>query len=670
LRIQVNYNAGDVRAQIDTFLKRLRAIKREPNTESGKIKDLIDEYVLLVQNLGMPITSGDPIDSRETATREGLIRILQNIEFDLMSVAAAQDSITTAIQSSYNRNQALLLGLNGEVKNAAAEAVTAAIKGGLLQRGTFVVTEMFDDLERINLDATSADVVTGGGALTLRKTALVPVDMGRATLSIHADDSTPVRNTVAGDNIGRPNPDIAAIEQPELRPPYEGRFFDLLGNAEFEGGMLKLVAGPNNTLVPAEVPEVRKQSYRKLILDSTPDTYHQVERVVLGQDENIPVEQIDMYFPYVFDVTYTLDIGDMVTAGMVVLDPLNFSDRAWLEVRDIQTSADNREWTTIPGMHSNLYYNVITSEANSVLADDHNSLLGPSKYRYKGRGLWIFGARDFKYLRVLIRQRTPVVQPYEVFEVEQQRTVVKSSGGIKVAGVTVKKGKTKSSTERKTTELSYEESLQLANGESVMDIDLGSYKASEGISISLPGIPNSNLFSIGGSSTEKSAWTITNIRPVVKDNALRYAIGIRDLDVVSAEYDTTSVYESQPFIIASPIRQIMLTDDSIIPQDFPAGSYIRYSVSVDGGNTWARIAPDNIPPVYEEVRIPTVVQVNSNTPDDAKEDRFGYLDIPNSANNVIVRIELSRPLTNIGETPIVNRYILKVLTVDTPGLDI
>lgn len=674
LRAQAKFDAGDVREKAEYLLRRLRAIQRDTTANPGKLRELIDEYNTLIERLGMPDFTGDKLDPRETATFQRLQRLFDTIERDIRALFASHRGLSSMMIRSYNRSQAILLGSQAELRNAAAESLTAAIQGGLTQRGTFVAVESFEDLTSVDENKTTADISTAGGALTLQKTSVFPVDQTASDITIEADNSEPTKRDVSSAAVSSQQAQSegnkpAAIEEPRFKPAYEGNFYDLLGQGEFEAGRLKLVDDGAGGLKPAETEEFNLVRARRVMVDGSVDTYHQIERVVLGQEETLDPARLDALFPYDFKVRYSLDAGRLVSATALVLDPMNFGERAWLEIDTIETSVDGDSWEEIPGLHNHTQYSTLTDEANKVLnTNQANTIMAPSKYRYGGKGLWLFGAREFRYLRFTVIQRTPIPNPYEIVEVKQKRQVTKTKKAAKIGPFKLGKDKKKTKTETRWIELTYEESLKMFNGDEVLDRDLGSYRSEKGIEIDLPGI--GNVFSGGGTSVEKGAWQTSDVRTKIKENSVRYAVGIRELELLTANYAQASVYQSKPFRVAAPIRQISLMADNELPE-LGEDSSIRYSVSVDGGNTWARIAPNNEPPKYEAgARIPTVVQVNSATPDDAKDNNFGYLETENPSNEVRVRIELARPSNNQGTTPVIKRYALELLTSETKGLDI
>lgn len=651
LRAQISFEAGDTRQKIARLLRRLRAIRRDTTADPEKLNGLINEYTDLIERLGMPVFVGDRLDPRETATFQRLNRLFEAIGADVSALFSAQRGTATMLLRAYNRNQAILKGAEAELRNATAESLTAAIQGGVTQRGTFVYVDTFDDRSKVNTDVTTAELAVGGGALTLQKTEVFPVEHAKTKIEIEADRSTPSGATGV-----------------VIKPPYEGKYYAYLGEGEFEAGRLKLIPGPDGLLMAAPTEAEQLIRARRIIVDGSADTYHQIERSVVQAEGEIDPGQLDAAMPYDFVVTYVVDVGDVVSATAVVLDPINFADRAWIEVTNIETSIDKQNWAQIPGLHDHNYFNVLTDEANKVLHTEAvNSLLAPSKYQYSGKGLWLFGVRNFRYLRMTLKQKTPVAQPYEVIEVKQSRTVTTKKKPVSVGGISFGKGSTKTKNEDRVIQLSYEESLKMFSGDEILSQEFGSYKAEEGLQISILG---HDLFSGGGKSVEKSAWKTSGVRAIVKNNIARYAIGIRELEILTANYAEASVYQSVPITTAVPIRQVLLKSDDRLSEGFPEGTWIKYYVSVDGGNNWGAIAPQDRPVQYDNgVRIPTVLQVNSGTPDDAKDERFGYLETGSDTNELLVRIELRRPPSDQGLTPIVTRYALEILTNQTPGLE-
>lgn len=662
LKAQADFNSGDTREKVDKLLARIESLYKEVTTNPDKLRELIDNYYTLVEQLGVPVFTPQKLDPRETATFQKLNEIFQAIEEDMLALFRAYRGLHATIGRTYNRAHAMLLGTEGELKNVTAQALTAALQANLPQRGMFVAVDMFTDDTKQD-DATTADTGFGGGSLTLQKIEVFPADIANAKITIAADNTTPSKSTTTTPGIKET---ASAVDlDPRYMTAYEGRYYAYLGEGEFEGGRLKLITTPDGQdLVPAETPAELLLKSRKVILDGAVDTYHQVERVVITSVDEVDPGQLDANYPYDFSVQYTIDFAKPVRGTAVVLDPINFGERAWLEIRVLETSIDGQEWESIPGLFNYNYYNILTDEANTQLNEDQsNALLASNKYAYSGKGVWVFGTREFRYLRMVILQRTPILQPYEIIRLTQQRTVSKTTTPPKVLGIKLGKKKTKVTNESRSLELSYGESLAAYGGDQVVDTDLGSYRSDEGLDISILG---KNLFSSGGTTVEKSAWQTTDSSTIVKNNIIRYAIGIRELEVLVANYAPSSVYVSKPFRVPSPIRQIQLRANHFIAEELGEGSYIKYFVSLDGGNNWARIGAIDYPPEYDvDGRVPTVIQVNSNTPIEAQDDRFGYVDTGAPAYSVQVKIELSRPQTDEGITPIVNRYALEILTRET-----
>ena len=645
-RAQASYDSGAVKERVRSLLARMKVLSEKGSTSDPDIvSGLVSEYEELVIDLGSPKFKGKPLDPRDTATFQQLQEIFDDADEDIRGLYREIQELAGVLTRSFNLNQAALDGAVAQMNITTALLLTAGVESSLAQRGMFVAADAFKDQSKMNVDQSTAEVGFGGNALTLERTEVIDVLPENAEVLIDAD--------------ARP---IAGAGDVKVLAPYEGRLYALNGEAIPEAGEFKFV---NNGKALAPTPAEKLARARRSILDGNPDTFWQVERVLISTDEQeVEPGAIDNNVQYDFEVVMTLKLPEPVIASAFTMDPMNFGERAWLEILRLETSTDGQTWTPIPGLHDHNFYNVLTDEANKQLNSRvANAVMSPSKYSYEGKGLWVFPARELRFIRARIIQRTPIAAPYDVIKVTQKQTVqtTKTSGSI--LGIGGKKS-TKTKTEYRDIELSYIESLAALYGEYESPNTDPSVKANAGINIDIPGV--GNVFSSGSKTTSKSGYSYHSSELQQKFNAVRYAVGIRDIGLLNANYEQASTYISKKFEVPTPARQIQLLAEHTIPESFGAGDWVKYFISLDDGEAWDEMAPLNRPPVYRDgARIPTTILVNAGVPEEARDDRFGYRDTGSPVNSVLVKIELSRPGDAQGTSPVVNSYALNILTEET-----
>lgn len=124
------------------------------------------------------------------------------------------------------------------------------------------------------------------------------------------------------------------------------------------------------------------------------------------------------------DCSIIIELPEPKIVNWLNLFPHNFSDSSWLEVLDISTSKDGVEFESIEGMKENKFENLLTDEANTELTPEEVAItMAPSRFKYTGQGVWTFPAREVRFIRFDLLQRTPVPAPYDVLKVELSTTV-------------------------------------------------------------------------------------------------------------------------------------------------------------------------------------------------------------------------------------------------------
>ena len=149
-------------------------------------------------------------------------------------------------------------------------------------------------------------------------------------------------------------------------------------------------------------------------LDVTPtlnDLRTRTELTTAGSDDDLIIE-----------ITVTLDSPGPV--NWISINPNNFNETAWTDVLDISYSDDSSSaFSTIPGFANDIHDNILTDHANAeITSEEQSSILAPDRYSYKGLGVWSFEAVTARIIKIRLRQRTGVPDPYQRLAIRLHRT--------------------------------------------------------------------------------------------------------------------------------------------------------------------------------------------------------------------------------------------------------
>lgn len=138
--------------------------------------------------------------------------------------------------------------------------------------------------------------------------------------------------------------------------------------------------------------------------------------------------------------------------------------------------------------------------------------------------------------------------------------------------------------------------------------------------------------------------------------AKRASIGIRDITFGRETYQDSAEIVSKPFFVSGNLEMVTIYAADFIPED-SSQSYIKYSISVDGGVKFYPIQPVE----RNYTGIPEVIVFNQNLTDDSTLPQIMYLNsgkdpgIPNPITSIVVKIEMKKDKTT-NNTPIVYYY--------------
>lgn len=133
------------------------------------------------------------------------------------------------------------------------------------------------------------------------------------------------------------------------------------------------------------------------ILDSNPDTWFEYEKVhVVATDEALVL-------------SLTLTLSDEYVINHIRVNPNNFGTSNWVKIRSLETSTDDKIYTSIKDN--------LPIEGFVQIIDDDDFTLSPSTSKFAGQGIYTFTPRKAKYVRIVLEQE----QGYYIDSTDGQR---------------------------------------------------------------------------------------------------------------------------------------------------------------------------------------------------------------------------------------------------------
>lgn len=127
----------------------------------------------------------------------------------------------------------------------------------------------------------------------------------------------------------------------------------------------------------------------------------------------------------------------------------------------------------------------------------------------------------------------------------------------------------------------------------------------------------------------------------------RYCIGVRDIEILSCEYEEEGELVTQPFYFDKPLDKISMSVQEALPAMFSENSNIKYDwmtyyFSIEDGGGWYPITPlehemtEGLPP-----KIYTIRKVSSS--DEALDNKEGYIESEYPVYSLRLRVLVKRP---------------------------
>jgi hypothetical protein len=385
------------------------------------------------------------------------------------------------------------------------------------------------------------------------------------------------------------------------------------------------------------------------ILDGRPDTIFEYEMVNCSSDDIINTAK-----GYDFDFVKGAQQGDKLRVKLVIelekaedvnwinINPYNPAySTGKVTVYSIRTSEDGFDYQGLYEGGSYIIDSEINTTAQTYRADaifDGSNSFTDSKFA--GQGVWAFPTRSAKYIEVVLDQN----ESYEEMIGHVYYLKVKKDSDGNSVGTPVR----------------------------VRESDVP-----DAIQKSDPG-----KFALDGSTD-----IIKSIEGFV---GWRYAIGLRDINIMSYQFKDKSEFVSTSFSIVPDgqtgdssttiIKEIMLYVNEKIPQSYlstiaTSNDWIQYFISIDDVN-WHRISPQHHQPVASAVQWdetkgtgfpPKIYEINGNMTDLQSSFQLykGYLTSDTPVKSVRLKVIMSRPTDiddAISTTPILEDYAIRVIT--------
>jgi len=162
----------------------------------------------------------------------------------------------------------------------------------------------------------------------------------------------------------------------------------------------------------------------------------------------------------------------------------------------------------------------------------------------------------------------------------------------------------------------------------------------------------------------------------------RYCIGIRDIEILSCEYEQSGEIVTKPFYFNNPLTKVSLSVNETIPslfQNNPIIKYdwIKYYFSIDDGSTWHPITPLEHE-VNKEDMPPKIYTIYQSDNQNSNINGYGYIESPYPVYSLRLKIVIERPeddanimalssglnnqIQNTFHTPTLQRYMINVET--------
>lgn len=367
------------------------------------------------------------------------------------------------------------------------------------------------------------------------------------------------------------------------------------------------------------------------VLDGRPDTVYEYQMV------NVPQNFIkDTAKGYDFEwvrgkqnndklrLKMTIELEGVVDINWININPYNAPySTGKVSVYSLRTSADGFDYQ---GLYEGGSY-ILNSELNTTpqsyrldaIFDGKNDF---NESKFAGQGVWVFPTRKARYVEVVFDQ----IESYEELIGHTYYLKIKKS----------------------------------PNGDKQSEIRIPASQAPKNVVEGKPGTYNID------SETQI-------VKMIEATEGWRYAIGIRDINIMSYEFAEKSEIVTKRFETEQPIKELMLYVNEKIPASYldvlaTSNDWIQYYISTDDVN-WTRISPMHHQPTTKDKFPPKIIHFNGSKID--LESSFQlykeYVETEEPVRGVRLKVIMQRP-TDIENssftTPVLEDYAIRVVFND------
>lgn len=589
---------------------------------------------------------------------------LNNIEIynDIKNAYLEINQLKEILKTDFNYSTLFNETLKNKLKTLQNEVNDIELYIKTPHEAVITAKDSFNNLNYVDKDQTTASVITTQGTITLERTGS------------ENHNNTEAKIEILNDSNGFPG----NTHQVKILNPGEEGYNSTDNNKNI------VYYGENN-------PHIHLVA----IQDEEPDTWFEYELCNIPEHyKKDPCKGFG--FEYEEGIVWAKDpeegflklhlritLPEAVTVNWINLNPYipPFDGAEHMVIESIKTAPDETSIPTSIYKHDKINLSLI-SDLNRNNADTYNADQIPGQNDFTGQAVFTFAPRLVKVIDVVIRQDSKydceIGHDYYLAIVKVKITETSWFGLSKKTKYETHKWRVdgpKQSLDKlnEYSRGSIEEMIIGAIGGGIGGFQLGAQIGSAfgPIGAIIGGLLGGLLGSLWG-GTDVDVVDKRIEAGIESFPGWRWALGIRDLNINSYQFAQESELVSTPFISPGPIEKVELRVNEQIPEEFLSGNsdqttyenkdnWLQYYISLDDGNTWHRIAPQN----SQIDNIPKTYYVNANIPPEMHKEDVEYIEAENDAYEIRFKVKLKRP-TDISDadsySPVLRDYELLLTT--------
>jgi len=472
-------NEGKIRLLFKRMKDRLTT--RDGSNFDSAVADVYATFKRFFTTLGKPSFQHRPLLKYDDPDPDPYNQMLEEIENDLRTAFEEVSVASELVIETFNVAQIAAEELNQRSTAAASKIIDLQLLNGQLDQEVLIAGDDFQSSSKVDtsfsLQNSAADIRTREGVATLSRVESIPVTNLDTRITVTplslgngaVPSSNPTSDNTARfyegdffDYIGSARPEggkwhLEERINPEVIDSVQGDSDTIMtdlnsvdsaigGAVDQRTGEDRLVGLPlrdeDILVIDRGASPEEKEIIRQRMVDENPDSFWESEYVlnaeeiqsyVTGLDQGqirdttpnelraraVALDNVDL------EVQITMELSERSPVNWISMNPMNFGETSWLEVTEVST-ADNSSagFEPIEGFDQNRFANVLTNEANEELQEGTVSdVLAPSRFSFRGSGVWTFPVREAKFIRLKVKQRVPVPDPYQRMALQLNRVI-------------------------------------------------------------------------------------------------------------------------------------------------------------------------------------------------------------------------------------------------------